>query len=176
LDSNPEFLFLPASFAVGVLLAINRDTFKVDIKPAIGFSILAYLLWDTRFAEFAFCCAAFFSVLYISALPLFIKFKPKSDISYGIYLWGFLVQQSIQFLYPSPNIYVKMFASLAISILLGILSWHLIEKRAMSLGKKLSVWISGTDKRPQPIITKEDSVVNKELLTVEEPEHVNTGN
>lgn len=175
IDSNPEFLYLPASFSAGVLMALNQDKLRISIKPALGFAILAYIVWNTRFTEFAFCCAAFFLVTYVASLKWFIRLRPKNDISYGIYLWGFLVQQTIQHFYPSPNVYLKMFASIAVSAVLGFISWHLIEKRAINLGKSVLKRISG---RTEDEGAKEIKlpVTAEESLVLKETEHVNTGN
>ncbi|MEC3876104.1 acyltransferase family protein [Chryseobacterium salviniae] len=52
------------------------------------------------------------------------------DTSYGIYIYSFPVQQTLVHLYRSDAITLLIF-SLPISIILGYISWHLIEKRAL---------------------------------------------
>lgn len=49
------------------------------------------------------------------------------DISYGVYIYGFPVQQALVFSF-NLNYIALIFATLP----LGYLSWHLVEKRAMS--------------------------------------------
>jgi len=59
------------------------------------------------------------------------------DLSYGTYLWGFLVQQLvIEWFEPIPwllNTSIVMIASAAIAFA----SWHLVEKRALALKSRL---------------------------------------
>ena len=133
----PELFYLPASFSVGALLALNAERIEVNVKHFLALAILTYLLWNTRYAEILFCLSAFSLVLYISSLESFIKFKPKNDLSYGIYLWGFFVQQCVFCLAISKNVYINMLVSLLISIVLGALSWFLIEKRCIRIGKNI---------------------------------------
>lgn len=54
------------------------------------------------------------------------------DFSYGIYLWGFFVQQSLIYLFHL-SLWPLMAASLLVTYVCGVLSWHLVEKRALRL-------------------------------------------
>lgn len=58
--------------------------------------------------------------------------KKMGDFSYGIYLYGFPVQQTLMHYYHM-NYLRLMFVSIPITFILGMLSWHLIEKRALKL-------------------------------------------
>lgn len=58
--------------------------------------------------------------------------KTIGDPSYGMYLYAFPIQQfTIYFLKPSTT--VLLVSSSILSLLLGILSWHLVEKKALML-------------------------------------------
>ena len=58
----------------------------------------------------------------------------KNDYSYGVYIYGFLVQQVTAYLGWYKLGYVP-YVLIAIVLSLGCawLSWHLVEKRAMAL-------------------------------------------
>lgn len=52
------------------------------------------------------------------------------DTSYGIYIYSFPIQQALMYFYKLDTVPLLIF-SLPLSILLGYLSWHLIEKKAL---------------------------------------------
>ena len=85
-----------------------------------------------------FYVALFLSILYLSGLNMLLKVKPRPDISYGIYLWGFPVQQTIAWMYPGQSVPVNQVASILIAILLGLMSWHLLEKHCIDLGRQIT--------------------------------------
>ena len=67
------------------------------------------------------------------ALPYVNKAGRFGDPSYGIYIYAFMIQQSI--MHWMPRISVAGFLVLAsvLSVIAGYLSWHLIEKKALRL-------------------------------------------
>lgn len=66
------------------------------------------------------------------------------DISYGIYLYSFPIQQLIIHT-PStrPHVVTIIVGTLAGSIACGVASWHLIEKRALALKNRKSLPMRG---------------------------------
>jgi peptidoglycan/LPS O-acetylase OafA/YrhL len=64
--------------------------------------------------------------------PLFRQAARFGDISYGIYLWAFPVQQVVieVFGFVSPTLNVLLVVGF--TVVLALLSWHLIEKRALT--------------------------------------------
>jgi peptidoglycan/LPS O-acetylase OafA/YrhL len=78
----------------------------------------------------------FILLLATSSLPFIKKLVPKSDLSYGIYLYAFPIQQIISaFIKPSNNI-ILLLLTIAAVIPIAFCSWHLIEKKAMAIAKK----------------------------------------
>jgi peptidoglycan/LPS O-acetylase OafA/YrhL len=55
------------------------------------------------------------------------------DISYGIYLYGWPVQKLLTWYAPSLSVASLCAASVAVSALMGALSWYLIESRFIAL-------------------------------------------
>lgn len=65
--------------------------------------------------------------------PVLGYFDRFGDVSYGTYLYGFLVQQLIASFLPHSSHWSNFLLSLFPSLLLGALSWHLVEKRMLRL-------------------------------------------
>ena len=53
------------------------------------------------------------------------------DISYGIYIYSFPIQQTLMYFYKL-NTLPLMILSIVISFILGYLSWHLVEKKSLT--------------------------------------------
>ena len=58
--------------------------------------------------------------------------KTIGDPSYGMYLYAFPIQQFMIY-FLKPNTMVLLISSTVLSVLLGIISWHLVEKKALML-------------------------------------------
>lgn len=84
----------------------------------------------------------------------FQKWERVGDFSYGIYIYAFLIQQSLtQYGVNRRGYAAYLAASLALSIVAGVLSWFLIERPAIRLGGRLLAWIgagAGTPARGLP--------------------------
>jgi len=52
------------------------------------------------------------------------------DTSYGIYIYSFPIQQALMYFFKLDTV-MLFILSLPLSILLGYISWHLIEKKAL---------------------------------------------
>lgn len=134
---NPMVDLLIPCFALGAVLAAFKESIEVNL-PTLFLLCLAYwVLSDLPASIYIFYAAAFYAILYISWQPFFLKLKPPVDISYGVYLWGFLIQQILVCVWPGHGTQFNQMASLLIAALLGLASWHLIEKRGIALGQKL---------------------------------------
>ena len=70
-----------------------------------------------------------FGTLNNSKLSFARKF---GDFSYGIYLWGFVVQQTLMHLFNFNQMQL-MLTSIPLTYVCGALSWHLVEKYALRL-------------------------------------------
>jgi peptidoglycan/LPS O-acetylase OafA/YrhL len=68
--------------------------------------------------------------------PLFQRVGARNDYSYGVYIYGWPVMQLLG-MYGVQHSGYAVFTALAIagSVALAVVSWHLVEKRALSLKK-----------------------------------------
>jgi peptidoglycan/LPS O-acetylase OafA/YrhL len=81
--------------------------------------------------------APFIVPLFMLSFGTLFTFKLKNDYSYGIYIYGFVVQQALAcFPFARWNVYIFLLLSVFVSVLFGIASWHLIEKPALRFVRK----------------------------------------
>ncbi|SHJ17450.1 acyltransferase family protein [Parasporobacterium paucivorans] len=107
------------AFFVAVCLG-NFGNIKMEILTLI---LLPYFVFSFAFAEKAF----------------FSKCFSKNDYSYGIYLWGFVIQQIFTHLLVKYEVrfnYYLLFSILG-ALICAIVSWHFIERPAQDMGRKL---------------------------------------
>lgn len=138
LGPNPERYLLPASFAFGVLCAVSAEKIRIN-----GFTFLlaclAYIISkNTIYQELVLIYALSIGILFLASQKFMLKLKPKYDISYGIYLWGFLIGQTIYHYTGHLNILLHLSVVIGISVFFALLSYSSVEKPGIELGKRLS--------------------------------------
>jgi peptidoglycan/LPS O-acetylase OafA/YrhL len=138
IPKGPETaLRLPLIFACGSLAYLYRD--KLLLHPAIVAGALAAL----PLASFGFP-PLYKPLLFIGSAYIFLfiamapglshpQFEPPGDISYGVYLYGWPVQQALQALFPAVSGSAMLLPALAITCAIATASWLLVEKPALSL-------------------------------------------
>ena len=133
-DSNG--IALTFTFLLGSTLAVYSRVVPFDDRLGIlaGVMVLVTLRWG-GFLTIGTIAGAYF-VMYLAArLPRQVHWiGKKNDYSYGVYIYGFLVQQVLAFLGVHTWGYVP-YVLIALVVTLGFawLSWHGVEKWAMKL-------------------------------------------
>lgn len=113
-----NFQLATALLIIGMMLDIS--TVKGEL---LLFFVLPYFIFSFAFVE----------------NPLFKKCFSKNDYSYGMYLYGFVIQQILvnKLAYLGLSLNVFMLISTTVTMIFAILSWHLIEKPCQKIGKRL---------------------------------------
>ncbi|RDS80987.1 acyltransferase family protein [Dyella psychrodurans] len=148
-----QYLRLAALFACGALCYVNRDWIPVDGRLFLVVCALTFLFRNTTAYPwlFGFCEIQFvFWFAYNTAWRGFNRF---GDYSYGIYLWGFPMQQVVEDLFPNLPVLLNALLGLALTIPIAIASWHFIEKPALRL-KELSRKLRGLVSRRNSLRTQ----------------------
>ena len=122
-----------AMYALGALTRFYAPALTVSVFPAILTILLVY------FMRYAPQPAPLYALL-IASVVIALAFHPRlpkislpGDYSYGVFLWSFPIQQMISHLQPNLGPYRMFLLSALLSLGLGMLSWHYIEKPALNL-------------------------------------------
>lgn len=183
IESTPQMGFL---FFGGTLMLLFKDSIVLDWRIFAACLAIIVFSWDGPFVWFmktighpglvnpdprgwwhthgffllSICLP--YVVMYLAFLPLpaLQSVTKWGDFSYGIYLYGFPVQQMIYRTW-GPKIPFPLFIVLACigATLLAVLSWYLVEKPFLRLKKRTT--------RPHPPERDGDEPQAKQPVTVQ---------
>jgi len=149
-------------FLVGATIAVYSS--KIPFGHGLGIFAIVVTALTLRYGGFSVlgAIAGTYAVLYVAAmLPRRLQWiGAKNDYSYGIYIYGFLVQQMLAY-YGVYRLGVAPFVAIAliVAFVCAWLSWHLVEKRAMALkdwgpGRGISYWSGYFRSRLEPVAAR----------------------
>lgn len=108
--------------------------------------LLRWLLWFfvaglllAAVSKQAFFVVYVFTIAYILFYVAYVpsgfvrKYNQLGDYSYGIYIYAWPMQQSVAALIPGVTVFQMILISGIATLSLAILSWHLLEQRALNL-------------------------------------------
>jgi peptidoglycan/LPS O-acetylase OafA/YrhL len=132
---------LGLNFMIGVVLYLYRDRIFVERRMAILAILAAVLVSRSQLWWLVSPFALAYVVFYLGLSPRFAIWDKWGDYSYGVYLYGSVVQQTLVFFgLHSYGVYPLIALALLGVAPLAFLSYHLVERPAMKLGRKLVSW------------------------------------
>lgn len=150
-DSAPIYEILPTkvlilAFFCGNLLYLLRHRIPFDwrLAFAVGAATLIFVALAQHSESFrllmypaASGAAYVVAVIGLTRLPP-LPFFHRGDYSYGIYIYGYPIQQTVVHFFPDLRSGLINFAiALPLTILFAVMSWHLVEKPVLNLRKKI---------------------------------------
>ena len=121
-------------FAFGAFAYLNRD--RIPMRSwiaALCFATLLATLTTRAFAYVIIPCLAYVTLFAAMRLPL-RGFDRRVDVSYGLYIYAFPVQQLLAMYGVTKYGFTPYFVcALAIALALAAVSWFTIEKPSLSL-------------------------------------------
>jgi peptidoglycan/LPS O-acetylase OafA/YrhL len=132
----PSLVHFLSCFLAGGTFFLFRDRIRYSLRWALVVlpAFLACLL-HARLAALAMPTLGgwlLFAVAFARPRkgPLFV---PKTDVSYGVYLYGWPVQKLLIWYVPWISPWILFFVSSVACVALGALSWTLVESRFLKL-------------------------------------------
>lgn len=129
-----DWLWLAGYFALGVLAFLCRRVLYIRVE-FVAASIVAFVvLREHEVGRHTFALALAISVFWlVYRTPRLRILERYGDPSYGIYLWGWPIQQVVYQLSPGAGTFLHVSLALLGALALGYLSWHAVEKHALKL-------------------------------------------
>ncbi len=134
---------LGSAYLLGAVLYAWRHSITINLKTALGLSLLALVFGPTASYEIIlnFALAAWVLIIGFGLPAAFAPLSRMPDLSYGIYIWQWPVMQSLYHMGLAHNAYSMMAMAMPISIAIAATSWFLFEKPALVYKTPLALWI-----------------------------------
>ncbi|TGV04422.1 acyltransferase family protein [Flavivirga rizhaonensis] len=130
---NFSAFFMGGSFLASVGFDAIKKESSLFFVVAIAVSLII-LLASIYFNFYSNIKHLMFTLLILLIgymnIPILQSFGKIGDMSYGIYIYSFFIQQIFMVVFKF-DLYELMIYSVIASIILGYLSWHLVEKKAL---------------------------------------------
>jgi len=129
---NIRVLSLP--FAIGAAAWVWRDLARLDAAVLLVLAGLAVVAAGTMAGEVLMTLAVLGAAFWAGFVPggVLRRYNRVGDYSYGIYIYAFPVQGLVQHLYGAMTPGQNIALALAPTLVLAVLSWHLVEKPALT--------------------------------------------
>lgn len=125
---DPMYVGVLFQFGLGCTVWMARRWLPLHWSVLVLLVLLGVLSFATPAFTWVFHISFGYAVLWVAYLPAPRREWLPGDYSYGLYLWAFPVQQWVALQWPSVHIGPNVWISTAISGILAVLSWHLIER------------------------------------------------
>ena len=137
LDVNNSGVRFVAIFFTGGLLWIYKEHILLSNRVFLGMLFIIYFVFTSSYFLIIYNLLIGYIVLYLAYVPkgLIRTFNKLGDYSYGMYIYAFPIQQAYVASYPEISGLTLFLVSFITTLFLSVLSWHFIEKPALSLKK-----------------------------------------
>jgi peptidoglycan/LPS O-acetylase OafA/YrhL len=130
---------LVISFLSGVLFHVYRD--RIPLRPSLFLIALVggFGLSSLPHGAYYLPIPATYLTVYLGFLnPRPIKLVASGDYSYGLYLYGYPLQQAVASIGPvAHHWWVNIGLALPAAFLIAVLSWHRVERPMLALRLQL---------------------------------------
>lgn len=132
-------------FFAGSFLALPemKRIFNLQISLMLMIVTIIFQLSAVKY-EFILCFILPYFVISFATTerPVFSRWFEKTDFSYGLYLYGFIVQQAVYHQLEKPHnpifsLNISFLICFSLTFVLAVISWYSIEKPMQNICKKI---------------------------------------
>lgn len=130
---------LVIAFMAGVSLYLYRDVLPWSGKwAALAAAITLASFWGLPGGEYLGVVTVSYITAYLGLCnPKRLKIIQGADYSYGVYLYGFVIQQTFVAVAPYHPWWLNSIVCVSAAAAFAAMSWHLVEKPALKARKPL---------------------------------------
>jgi peptidoglycan/LPS O-acetylase OafA/YrhL len=130
----PDYVRPAQFFVAGVLCYLNRSLIPLRTEVLLALVALSVVAHPSGIFPYLFAATLIYGCFWFAYRPRLGAFNRLGDYSYGVYLWGFPMQQLVAYRFGRPTpAYVNFALGLSLALACAVASWHLIEKPALRL-------------------------------------------
>jgi peptidoglycan/LPS O-acetylase OafA/YrhL len=123
-------------FVIGSVLYVNRELINISPIYALVAAAIAAITHGTPNFQYGYILIIVSVFLYLAFNDILSNFL-TNDYSYGVYLWGWPIQQVVAEAWPKASPIMNTFISIILALGVSIASWHFIEKKLLLKKDKL---------------------------------------
>lgn len=138
---------LPAFFAFGALLALYKEQANINVRVVSGLILFAWIFRHGAAFQFVFYPAFLITALWLMTTEPIKALRLPGDFSYGVYVFGWPIQQVVAAVFPNFGIHENQAVTIAISLAMASISWYVIEKPCIRFGRQLSQYFAAHNSR-----------------------------
>lgn len=131
-------------FGLGMMAYLWRDLLRLDIKLVIVLWLVCIPAASTLLFLPLFLIALLYSVAWIAFVPRgpMLAYNRLGDYSYGVYIFAYPSQQLVASAIAGVEPLTNVLWAAPLTLTCSIISWHLVEKRALSQVPAMAGWIN----------------------------------
>ena len=96
---DPDWIKLTYFFLAGTIASTFKKFIPVSWLIAVGWLVLTIAIWRTQFRAPIAYGAMIYTLLFLFTRPWIVKIELPGDFSYGVYIYGFVIQQTMAHLF-----------------------------------------------------------------------------
>lgn len=123
-------------FLMGSFIYVNKDKIILNPFMLLLLLFLAASFHGTEKFEIVYNLLLPYIVIYLGFAKEIKIFNKIGDYSYGIYLYGWIIQQLVFYYNPQISNQYHAIVSIISALIAGVISWHLIESKMLKFKKR----------------------------------------
>jgi hypothetical protein len=130
---------LVISFLAGILFHLYRDRIQLRFSLFLVALLAGFVLSGLPHGSYYLPVPATYITVYLGLLnPRKMTLVSSGDYSYGLYLYGYPLQQAVASYGPATHHWwINIGVALPAAFLIAVVSWHKIERPMLNLRRRL---------------------------------------